>query len=249
VKALFIGKTKIKLESVNSSNNYALKLLKNTKLHEGTIIWAIEQKKGKGQRGKYWESEKGKNLTFSIIFFPEFLKAEEQFYLSKVISLGVTDFLKNHVENVSIKWANDIYVNNKKIAGILIENSIKKEKIVHTVAGIGLNLNQTKFISNATNPISLKLLTKNQYDLEKSLNLLCNYIEKRYIDLQLNHFEQIDKDYLEILYHYNEYHSYSSKGKTFKAKIKGIAKTGELILQNKKGEEKKYTFEEISFVN
>src|ERR1035437_922779 len=114
----------IKPMSVDSTNNYASKLLNNHKVEEGTVIWAEEQTRGKGQEENQWESEKGKNLTFSLGLFPRFLKIEELFYLSKSISLGVAGFLGKYIDRVSIKWPNDIYAGDRKITGILIENCI-----------------------------------------------------------------------------------------------------------------------------
>ncbi len=238
----------IKVESVDSSNNYALDLIKKSKVVEGTVVWAFEQTKGRGQRDNYWESEKGKNLTFSIILFPEFLEVEQQFLLSKAVSLGIVDFIKTYVENVSIKWANDIYVNDKKIAGTLIENSIIGNKILSSVVGIGLNINQTIFISNAPNPVSLKLITGNDYDLEESLSLLCNFIESRYLQLKANELSQLNYDYLNTLYRYNAFYTYESDGKRFIAKITGIAKSGRLILETRQGEIKEFDFNEVLFV-
>ena len=251
---MFTEKKIIKVESVDSSNNYALDLIKKSKVIEGTVVWAFEQTKGRGQREaqregeNYWESEKGKNLTFSIILFPEFLEVEEQFLLSKAVSLGIVDFVKTYTENVSIKWANDIYVNDKKIAGILIENSIIGNKILSSVVGIGLNINQTIFISDAPNPVSLKLITGNDYDLEESLNLLCNFIESRYLQLKTNDITQLNYDYLNTLYRYNAFYTYESSGKRFSAKITGIAKSGRLILETKQGEIKEFDFNDVSFV-
>lgn len=245
---MFIGKKIIKVESVDSSNNYALDLIKESKVIEGTVVWALEQTKGRGQRDNYWESEKGKNLTFSVILFPEFLDVEEQFLLSKAVSLGIVDFVKTYTENVSIKWANDIYVNDKKIAGILIENSIIGNKILSSVVGIGLNINQTVFISNAPNPVSLKLITGNDYDLEESLRLLCNFIESRYLQLKTNDITQLNYDYLNTLYRYNAFYTYESDRKQFTAKITGIAKSGRLILETKQGEIKEFDFNDVLFV-
>lgn len=245
---MLIGKKIIKVESVDSSNNYALDLIKKSKVVEGTVVWALEQTKGRGQINNYWESEKGKNLTFSIILFPGFLDVEQQFLLSKAVSLGIVDFVKTYVENVSIKWANDIYVNDKKIAGILIENSIEGDKILSSIVGIGLNINQTVFISNAPNPVSLKLITGNDYDLEESLSLLCNFIESRYLQLKANELSRLNYDYLNALYRYNAFYTYESDGKQFTAKITGIAKSGRLILETKQGEIKEFDFNDVSFV-
>ena len=141
----------IKKNQISSTNTVAIELLKKEELPEGTIIWADEQTKGRGQRGNSWESEPGTNLTISIILFPHFLKAEDQFLLSKVTSLAITDYLANRFNQVTIKWPNDIYVANDKIAGILIENSIIGSSFEYAVIGIGLNIGiQTNLICHLT---------------------------------------------------------------------------------------------------
>ena len=124
-------------------------LLKKKKLLKGTIVYTNYQSAGQGQSGNKWESEDGKNLLISIVLFPSFIKPADQFHISMTISLGICDFLKRYIPGCSIKWPNDIYVNNDKIAGILIENFILGNKIENTIAGIGLNINQDKFSGDA----------------------------------------------------------------------------------------------------
>jgi len=247
--ATFIGNKRLKFESLDSTNNYAIQLIEDQLPEEGSIVWATEQKKGKGQRGNFWESEKGKNLTFSIILYPDFLKPEEQFYLSKVISLGIVEYLKSFVRNIKIKWPNDIYAGNNKIAGILIENSLIGSSISHCVAGIGININQVSFTSDAPNPISLKLLNNKDFDLEVCLNHICLSIENLYLVLKNKNFSDLDIQYLNNLYLLEQKSLFKSKGEIFEGRITGITNVGELIIKPTKGEEKNYSFDEISYMS
>ena len=152
---LFIGRNVIKLDTVDSTNRYANDLLNCNfndgsvkKIYDGTVVLARTQRSGKGRRGNNWESEPCKNLTFSIILYPGFLKASDQFRLNKVISLGIYDHVRSIImqhdekcdRTVSIKWPNDIYAGSDKISGILLENAIRQDKISHSIIGIGLNI-------------------------------------------------------------------------------------------------------------
>ena len=145
----------IRLHTVGSTNDYMIEQIRNGNINlEGTIVIADEQTSGKGMDINIWESEPGKNLTFSIFFKPDFLRADQQFLLNKSISLGVYDFIKSLVthQKVTIKWPNDIYVGDKKIAGILINNTIAGNELFYSVAGIGVNINQQKFPGSCPQP-------------------------------------------------------------------------------------------------
>jgi BirA family transcriptional regulator, biotin operon repressor / biotin---[acetyl-CoA-carboxylase] ligase len=133
------NKNFIFLNEVESTNNYANQLVLSKAAEHGTVVLAQYQKKGRGQQGNFWESEFGKNMLASFIIFPQFLIAAKQFYISKIVSLALVDFLKTETNEVSVKWPNDIYIQNKKIAGILIENSVKGVNVSSSIIGIGLN--------------------------------------------------------------------------------------------------------------
>lgn len=133
----------------------------------GDALMALEQTCGRGQRGNSWEAEPRKNITLSLMLRPEGLPATRQFELSEAVALGVADLLDDlGIEGVSVKWPNDIYVGNKKICGILIENTVAGTLITRSIAGIGLNVNQTQFLSDAPNPVSLKQITGTDFDLQ-----------------------------------------------------------------------------------
>jgi len=238
----------IKRNQISSTNTVAIELLKKEELPEGTIIWADEQTKGRGQRGTSWESEPGKNLTISIILFPHFLKVEDQFLLSKVTSLAIADYLSNQFNQVTIKWPNDIYVANDKIAGILIENSIIGSAFEYAVIGIGLNINQMKFVSNAPNPTSMQLLTGIEFNLEEVLGGLCSTLNKRYNQLIDYKVDDLNQEYLSSLFRFDEFYLYQQGQEIFSAKITGIDPFGALILQTKNGEMRKFGFREVEYV-
>jgi len=230
-KQQIIGAYNIQLETVSSTNQYVSETIKNELFPEGTIIWALNQTKGKGQKGNCWESEKEKNLLLSIILYPDFIKASSQFVLNKIISLGVAEFIQPFTKEVSIKWPNDIYVKDKKIAGILIENRIMGDSIQSSIIGIGININQKDFISDAPNPISLFNITNKEYELKDCLQSLCNYLNKWYGCLLRNEFELIDSSYLNLLKNYNIFNKYLYKGVEIQAKIKGVSEYGKLIIE------------------
>jgi len=146
-------------DTLDSTNLKLKELTKNETLPELSVVMARKQTKGRGQLGNSWESEAGKNLTFSILIKPLFIQIHQQFCITQLVTLALMDILKPLYNNVSIKWPNDIYADNKKMGGILIENNIKGNNINESFIGIGLNLNQTIFKSNAPNPISLCQLT------------------------------------------------------------------------------------------
>ncbi|GAB4296702.1 MAG: biotin--[acetyl-CoA-carboxylase] ligase [Marinilabiliales bacterium] len=244
----FFGKNLFKLQKIDSTNKFAIELIPKIDPIEGAVVWAMEQEKGRGRQNNTWESESGKNLTFSVILYPRFLNVEDQFYISKAMSLGVFDYILQYSDNVSIKWPNDIYVGNKKIAGILIENSVYKDIIKSSVVGIGLNVNQTVFKSNAPNPTSLKLILKNDIDLNESFENLCMHLEKRYVQLQNKQFEIIDKDYLNNLFRFGKTSKFISKNKEFSGKIIDVLKTGELIILDENNNKKQFDINDINFV-
>lgn len=243
-----IGKKIINLKKVASTNTYAAGFLKNQTIPEGTVIWADEQISGRGQRGNIWESEPGKNLTFSIILYPRFIRAEEQFLISKIVSLAIYDFLDSLIAGVRIKWPNDIFVDNDKIAGILIESSIVGHTIENCIVGIGLNVNQTSFHSYLPDPVSLKIITGKSFDLKDTLSGLCGFLQKRYLQLKNQERDLMNSEYLSRQYRYNEFHLFHRGSEKFSAKITGVDPQGALILDLETGESQKFMFGEVEYV-
>jgi BirA family biotin operon repressor/biotin-[acetyl-CoA-carboxylase] ligase len=242
------GKNRIVLNEVESTNNYANHLIVSKEAEEGTVVLAHYQKKGRGQRGNYWESEAKMNLLASIILFPEFLPAEKQFFISKIVSLAICEFLTTKTGDVTIKWPNDIYVGNKKIAGILIENAVKGKCLFSSVLGIGLNLNQEVFVSDTPNPVSLKQLTGGTYNIEQVLDEICILISAGYEKLKSGDFGTINSDYFSNLFRKETWSKYKKGETEFEARIKGIGEYGQLILEERNGNISAFMFKEVEFV-
>jgi BirA family biotin operon repressor/biotin-[acetyl-CoA-carboxylase] ligase len=215
---------------------------------EGTVVLAHYQKTGRGLSGNSWESEPKKNLLASIILFPEFLPAGKQFYISKITCLGLLYCLEKIAPNVSIKWPNDIYIENRKVAGILIENAVRSDFLCSSVLGIGLNVNQQNFASDAPNPVSLKQITGDDFDITHLAELLIEQIDYWYEKLKSHSLEEIDKMYFDNLYKKNEWVLFKQGDFTFEAKITGIGEYGQLILKDKREKLLSFMFKEVEFV-
>lgn len=243
-----IGSYIEQIEELDSTNSYASSLLTKKHPPEGTVISAKKQSKGRGQSTNVWESEWGKNLTFSIILYPSFVSVSQQFEISKAVSLGVADFLSMHVDEVSIKWPNDIYVGKRKISGILMEYAIQKKIISSCIIGIGLNVNQEKFFSDAPNPVSLTQLTGKKYQMDDCLSELLDKINARYGELANGDFRKIDEDYEKSLYQKDRWASYSAKGNVFEGKIIGVDEYGLLMIEDRQKQILKFDYKEVSFL-
>lgn len=242
-----IGKKIIKRESLVSTNDYASELIKTEGIAEGTVVTAGYQTGGKGQHGNTWFGDTGKNLYFSIILYPGKLRIENQFYLSMAISLGVFDALSALFDSISLKWPNDIYYQDKKLGGILIENSVEGAFIKSSVAGIGINVNQQNFPSSLPNPVSVFQITGKESDMTSLLNIILKYIDERYQLLLKSESSKLKDDYLKILYKYDTYCQFEANGEIFSAKITDIKSTGELVIETTDGDKKSYWFKEIEY--
>lgn len=238
----------IHIRETNSTNNYLKELLQTQNIDEGTVVWADFQSAGKGQRGNGWESEAGKNILFSIVLFPGFLKAGEQFILSQIVSLAVANCLQEYTEGISIKWPNDIYWTEKKICGILLENTILEDNIGHSVAGIGININQENFRSDAPNPVSLKQITNRDYNLEEILKTVVDNISMYYQQIKIGKTYSLIKQYKESLFRKDGYHLYNDGISNFLARIQDVDSSGILILKTKEGEERHFAFKEVKYI-
>ena len=239
----------IQLKKTTSTNSYLKDLARAKTLEEGTVVCADYQLQGRGQRGNTWESEAGRNLLFSTIVYPSFIKANEQFIISQIISLAIKDFLSKRFDDISIKWPNDIYWKDKKIAGILIENNLQSDYISQSIIGIGLNVNQTNFKSDAPNPTSMRLIGNGQeVDRSAILRLVMFYIDTYYEDAKNGKDSEIVEAYKAALYRKDGYHKYIDSSGYFYARIKDVEKSGVLVLETKDGEEKRFAFKEVQYV-
>ena len=198
--------------------------------------------------GNKWESEDSKNLLISIVLFPSMINPSDQFVLSMAISLGICDFLKRYIPVCRIKWPNDIYVNNDKIAGLLIENSVMGDHIENTIAGIGLNINQDKFLSSAPNPVSLRMITGKAYDLNTCLYQLADDLDKRYKQLIAGNLIQIKKEYTSNLYRLNKWCNYRDKNGSYLGRIKSTSEYGNIMIESESGKTIEYSFKEVDFI-
>lgn len=242
-----IGSEIIHIDKVGSTNSF-LKESGRKKLREGTVVSANFQDQGRGTGTNSWISEHGANLLFSFIVYPDFLSVENQFMLSKTVSLGITDFLKTYCGDIKIKWPNDIYVGNEKIAGILIENTISAGCISNSVVGIGLNLNQIDFPQDLPNPVSLKKITGADFNLQTTLENLLGYIDSKYSELKAGYYEDISEKYSEMLFHKNVLSEFSIEDKIITAKILGTDNYGQLLLVTESGEVEAYGFHSVRMI-
>jgi BirA family biotin operon repressor/biotin-[acetyl-CoA-carboxylase] ligase len=245
---MIIGSKILFFESLPSTNNKAIQLLRYNDLPEGAIIFTNYQSAGRGQPGNKWESEGGKNLLISVVLYPTMINPPRQFLISMTISLGICDFLKRYIPDCKIKWPNDIYVNNDKIAGILIENTILEDKIENTIAGAGININQDKFLSDAPNPVSLRLLTGLNFDLGNCLNQIASDLDRRYSQLISEKFAVITQEYVYQLFRFNEWSNYRDKSGIFTGRIISVADYGRLQIERQGGGKSEYSFKEVDFV-
>lgn len=238
--------TIIWLEETDSTNKFTKTLIKNNAIKSGTIIASKKQTNGKGQFLNVWLSEPNKNLTFSL-YLEINVKAIHQFYISKIIAISVYEFISSRATNAKIKWPNDIYVNNNKIAGILIENTIQGEYITKSIIGIGININQIKFNNKLPNPTSLKLETNNNFNIKELLSELSDAINAK-LGL-LNNFDKIDKQYNNLLYKLNTECKFkkTSSNDIITGEIVETAIDGRLVIKTIKGLEK-YGFHEIKYI-
>lgn len=240
-KIIFLNRT-------DSTNNYANRLVLTEAAEEWTAVMTPFQENGKGQQGNAWESEAGKNLLASLILYPRFLPAGKQFYISKITCLAIASCLAAEVENVAVKWPNDIYIGDKKVAGILIENAIKGENLFSSVVGIGVNLNQEKFVSGAANPVALKQVSGKQYDPGQMLRKITRAAHAGYMKLKDAKYDEIDRAYMAQLYRNREWALYRKGTDVFEARIVGIGEFGQLQLETANGEVHSFMFKEVEFV-
>jgi BirA family biotin operon repressor/biotin-[acetyl-CoA-carboxylase] ligase len=247
MREINLGVPLIRLNSVDSTNNYASRLLRQEAVSEGTVILAVHQTYGKGQGGTRWESAINRNLLFSLILRPDFIPAWKQFYLSMCISNGIVEYVASHVEGACIKWPNDIYIRDKKLSGILIENTIMSQNLHTSIVGIGLNVNQCEFSNDLPNPISLTLATGREYDLDEALRDLLEALRKSIGNLYREAYGEIKNSYLNNLWLINNWALFTDGYGEFEGRIADVAETGELVVTRRDGRTVQYDFKEIIF--
>jgi BirA family transcriptional regulator, biotin operon repressor / biotin---[acetyl-CoA-carboxylase] ligase len=241
---LFIGQSLVYVPECHSTNAEAVRLLQaNAAIAEGTVVLTDNQTAGRGQRGNTWESEPGKNLTFSLILKPVFLLAKDQFKLNMAISLALHDYLREQVPHAKIKWPNDMMLDTQKTCGILIENQLAGQTIQHSIVGIGLNVNQQRFAL----PTATSVAIKKGYDfvLNDVLAELLQCIEARY--LQLRAQISLTEEYLAALFGMNEQREFAVGEDVFEGVITGVDTIGRLEV-DVHGSKRYFDLKEVRFL-
>jgi len=240
----------IRLEETDSTNRYLKQLVREEQPAEGSLVIADYQTVGRGQMGNSWYSSKGDNLLFSLLVYPRRLPANESFILSRIASLALKNMLDPFTDDVRIKWPNDIYWKDKKIAGILIENDIQGREIDNSVIGIGLNVNQQIFPLDLPNPVSLRQITGTLHDRDQLLEIFLREFFLLYRDLENDLKTAIEDEYMLDLYRVNDYYWFEDRKGRFKAKTEAVLPSGHLVLRTLESNEvRKYAFKEVSFVD
>ena len=233
-----------------ASTNQFLKEKNLTTSTEGsiTVVVADYQTAGKGQGTNTWESESGKNLLFSILVHPTTLPIERQYILSEAAALSYKEVLDAYTEDISVKWPNDIYWQDRKISGTLIETSLSKGAIKDFIIGTGININQREFHSDAPNPVSLCQITGRETPLEEVLNKVVESFEKYYQMVVDGAYDTISKRYHEALYRKEGLFPYRDQNGRFTAEIVRVKDDGHLVLKDSQGNTREYAFKEVQFV-
>ena len=240
------GIVRIDLDSTDSTNTF-LKKHCSEPPPPMTIVTADFQSSGRGSGGNTWESARGENLLFSLLVYPQELKAGEMFTLSEVLSLAVCHALNQYVSGFSIKWPNDIYFENRKVVGMLIENDLMGKYIHRSVMGVGVNVNQQQFLSDAPNPCSLAQILGHRVDREEVLQRIIQCFGTYYDRLKQGAYPELHAVYLSQIFRWGEWHWYRDEKGRFRASIVGILPTGNLILQDECGLKRRYAFKEVQY--
>lgn len=232
-------------EEAGSTNTVAASL-PSARLQDKSVVLTFCQTRGKGQVGNSWESEPGKNISLTVIFKPHGLEAGKQFAVSMIIALGCRDYLSRYVKECTIKWPNDVYIGDRKISGILIEHTLAGAFVSTSLCGIGVNINQHEFLSDAPNPVSLFQLTGREIPIRQAVADLLECIGKRY--QQVHEEEALKKDFLQSLYRREGIYEWEDEEGRFRACIAGIDEYGRLILKDEEGKERIYGFKEVKYL-
>ena len=224
-----------KYNQLESTNALCKELKKQENLEEGMVICTEYQTHGKGHGSNSWESEKGKNLLFSLFLQPDFLSAEYQFYLSMISNLALFQSLSSWVkeEFLTIKWPNDIYYQNRKLGGMLIENTLQGPFLGESIVGVGLNVNQEEFSSALPNPISLFQFIHQTINRELLLEKFLQHFQRLYLQLRQHEFEEIHQAYHDKLYLRNTPAPFFYQGEKIVGIIRGVNKFGQLLIEIK----------------
>ena len=244
---LIAGTRIIRLDSVDSTNAELSRRVTHENLSEGTVIQALYQTAGRGQAGNSWHSEPGQNLMFSMVIYPHYLAAQQQFLLSMAVAAAVQQAIARYVNECTVKWPNDIYSGHRKLGGILIENALQGNTIRQSIIGIGLNVNQQQFESSLPNPASVYTcggLTLNCDDL---LEEILDALDAALLQLRATQLESISSRYHQHLFGYQQPMLFEINGTVTEGVIEGVAPTGELLLRIN-NELRPFRFKQIKYL-
>lgn len=215
-------------------------------LSDRTVLLTWRQTAGRGQVGNRWESVPERNISMTVVLKPEALPAERQFAVSMAVALGCRDWVARYVTGATVKWPNDIYVDDRKIGGILIEHRITGGNVGMSLCGIGLNVNQEVFLSDAPNPVSLYQLTKRTLGLPEALEELLSCLARRFDDL--GNYRLLERDFLACLYRSEGIYRWRDAEGVFRASLAGVDEYGQLRLRDENGRERIYGFKEVVYL-
>ena len=237
----------IHLPEIDSTNKYARAILSETPI---TLISTDYQTAGRGQRGNSWESQAGKNLLFTLSVSPVGIPATQQFAVCELISIAICDILKSYTEDIHIKWPNDIYYQDRKLCGILIEHDVEGSHLLRTIIGVGLNVNQTHFASDAPNPVSLHQILGHEVERESLLHAIAEHFSelfKQYSSSMLDR-NAMHNRYTSLLYRRGIPSTYKDAQGEFIATLRDVRPDGSLILEDQQGTLHSYLFKEVSYI-
>ena len=243
---LFTNEKLQRFEQLPSSNEYLKQLNSSDNLPEGFTVQTSYQTSGRGQFGNQWQAERSQNLLFSFLLKPDFLPLRQIFRLNMSVCLALCAAVQPYLPQVKLKWPNDLIYEKNKLAGILIENSLQGSSISSSVIGIGLNVNQTEFDGTQSPASSMRLSGGQSYDLDDLLTAFQGQMEFYYKKLQA-HREELKLEYLECLYGYRSWIPFHKDQHRFTARIIDVLDSGELLLEEQNGQQRRYRFKEVRF--
>ncbi|HEV9036681.1 MAG TPA: biotin--[acetyl-CoA-carboxylase] ligase [Puia sp.] len=231
---------------MDSTNNYAMALAKTGKAGHGTLVFAHDQRAGKGQRGRNWESTPGENIVLSAVLEPVAFPPSAAFGLSAAVALACHDLFSRYAgpESVTIKWPNDIYWNDRKAGGILIENQFKGMQWILAIAGMGININQVVFGVAARTPVSLRQISGRTFDVPALARELGDFLDRRYSEWEAGGV-QIEA-YNRVLYRRGQEVQLKKDNAVFRTKVEGVSPRGELVTRDVL--ERRFNFGEVEWV-
>lgn len=240
---------RIDIDEVDSTNNYIKNLISSGFSLPGfTLAVTQNQTAGRGMRGNSWKTQPGKNVIFSLLCHPDFLMANRQFLMSEIIALSICHACAEYVDDVSVKWPNDIYSGDEKVCGILIECDLNGKYVSNCILGCGVNVNQAEFESDIPHPTSLMLKSGKVIDREEVLASIIKHFCKYYIMAENGDWDAIDKEYFSSLYRRVGIHRFEDESGVFNATIERVEPSGHMLLRDEAGLLRRYEFKEVKFV-